>query len=994
MHAWYTYFFMLMSLSLISACEPKPQTSQDSTDSLIVIISGPPNRMDQNLQMTGDQMLLPSPVFNSILPTSAPISGGTRIRIIGSDFREPMRVEIGGQACVSLEIQNSNRMLCEVPAVDMPKEVDVLVAWADMGGESVLTNAFRYYTPLQISEITPNQGWKNGGNTVIIKGDGFIEPTSVKFGRQPAQSVVIDNPQQMTVVVPANQPSLVNVSVYNQNGTFTKNRAYLYQAPLILDQIDPQIGSVLGGDEVKLYGFGLSTSSVVDFDGAQAQVLDGQEEQKLNIKTPAHPEGWSQIQIQNQNGTLSQEQAFLYLPSTDGPFQVLGVVPNLLPSKQGGELIIGGNGFSDQTQVFLSGDPLFCEKLSLQKIKCIAPPRDKGQYQLLIQEGNRSENLDFFFDQPIFIDTLSPSAGAIQGGTLVEIQGEGFTADMQIEVDGIPVAIEADGFESENRIWIKMPAHAAGQVGLWARKQLINGKANSQYFDRAYNYFDSRNQYGGVWGEPIRNNLNINVLNIYDFSPVPDVLIQARTFDQPQSMPLVEGLTDENGRLTLARKDLTAPLHVTAIKSGFSVYTIERLVSENLTIFLYPYVPPDGEGGPQTPPEPIFLSGTVTGISALEKPLEPGIIQVAFVDITHSSPLNRSSLPTPSPQNLLLEDGSFEIITKAGQFALIAMVVRMSVTDYEDYLNQRISYWYMRQKSIPIAFGMIRSLSVSPGGSMSDLNVEIAYPCQSEASVKIDNPSGITLDPTANLQSDQVIGSPMLAQQINSDAPIEFGVRRVIEFGADGYFEWDGAVTGNATQVTSRYLPDFSQLPDDLDLIWIASAENEVKNPSSETYFRQKNINQTVLVTPMLGNIQLLSPLPPMSWELNDPSFDLDPDTEGIQTEPYFDGLLAWDYYPGIDRQSVTLPEMVQITIIQNGFPIWSYTLPGGVKSVQVPNIPVLDGAGLLPGGMYLMMEGIFGEDRINYQNFNWYDLSNTRSVTSYRADLIYKPLE
>jgi hypothetical protein len=341
----------------------------------------------------------------------------------------------------------------------------------------------------------------------------------------------------------------------------------------------------------------------------------------------------------------------------------------------------------------------------------------------------------------------------------------------------------------------------------------------------------------------------------------------------------------------------------------------------------------------------------------------------------------------------LLEDGSFEIITKAGQFALIAMVVRMTVSDYEDYLNQRISYWYMRQKTTPVAFGMIRSLSVSPGGTMTDLNIQIAYPCQGEASVKLDNPSGITLDPTANLPADQVTSTQMLSQQINSDAPIEFSVRRVIEFGADGYFEWDGEVSGNATQITSRSLPDFNQLPSDLDLIWIASADNEVKNPSSETYFRQKNINQTVMVSPMLGNIQLISPTPPMSWELNDPSFDLDPETEGVQTEPYFDGLLAWDYYPGIDRQSVTLPEMVQLTIIQNGFPVWSYTVPGGVKSVQIPNIPVTDGAGLLPGGMYLMMEGILGEQRINYQNFNWYDLSNTRSVTSYRADLIYKPI-
>ncbi len=982
-------FFMLFL-----ACNPnEPQANTE--DAFIIVISNPNNTDlgNQDLNINSSPQELPGPVLNSILPSRSPLAGGIKARIIGDDFREPMRVEIGGKNCISLEIENPNRMLCELPPSDIPDVVDVLIAWEGEGGIRVLEDALTYYTPISITSINPNVGLKNGGTSVQIIGDGFIEATSVRFGNQPAMRITIDSPQQMTVIAPANQPGYVDISVSNDNGILSKNDAFLYQNPLVLDAIDPQYGSELGGDLVKLYGNGLSGDSRIFFTDALAQILNVTGDQKVELNTPAHPAGWANIRIENLNGNLSQNQAFLFLPAQDGPFQVLGLVPNTLSSSTGGYFIVGGNGFSMQTRVLIENDRLLCEYISPQQLKCFAPSHPVGRVEVKIQEGNESRSEFIYFEQPLMLYRLSPDRGAIQGGTLVEIQGEGFVEDMEILLDGINVPIER--FDSSSSVWIKTPPHTIAKVSLSLKKNLVNGLNTTLFIDEAFEYFDALSQYGGAWGERIDKNLNVNVVNIYDFSPVEGVKVKAFSSANPSQL-IVEGTTDTEGRVTLASRDLLAPIDVSAVKDGFGIYSIERLVSENLTIILFPFsAPPPSDGGePPAPPAPVNIKGRVTGISILPKPLDPNLIQVAFVDVTHTSLLNRSTLPVPAPKGILLEDGEFEINTRPGQLALLATVVQLPSSVYESYLNQQTSYWFMRKKSVPIALGMIRNLSLSPGASLSDVVIEVKYLCDQQANVDLDNPSGILLDPNFD-QENQIdpqtgVG---VSQALNSDVPTQFELKRVIDFGPDGYFEWDGEITTRSIRMTPRNLPNFNELPVDLDLIWIATAENEGANPSSNTYFRQKNFNAPITISPMLGNIKLTSPTPPLSWQLSDPDFDLDLNVDGLQTAPNFDGYLAWEYYPGVERAEIIEPEVIQMTMIQNGLPVWEYMIPGSIKSIHLPQFSDLSsGVGILPGEFMLRMEGIVGNQRINYQDFNWYDLSNTKSVTSFNILLYYQP--
>ena len=128
------------------------------------------------------------------------------------------------------------------------------------------------------------------------------------------------------------------------------------------------------------------------------------------------------------------------------------------------------------------------------------------------------------------------------------------------------------------------------------------------FIPQAFSYFDPISRYGGVWGETIEGAVNVTTLNIYDFSPVPEVTVALRRFDEPSGTPLVTNLTNEQGQASLSAEGLTGPVHLTFAKSGFDVQTIERVSSENVPCLT---LVPQG-WRPPPPPEPAQISGVLT----------------------------------------------------------------------------------------------------------------------------------------------------------------------------------------------------------------------------------------------------------------------------------------------------------------------------------------------------------------------------------------------
>ena len=101
-----------IALHLLSGCDPTQPSMENLGDATVI---SPPPQPQWDVGVTSDQEVeLPGPFLNSILPTRAPISGGVTVRVIGADFRQPMYIRVGGLPCVTLTIETEARMTCVI----------------------------------------------------------------------------------------------------------------------------------------------------------------------------------------------------------------------------------------------------------------------------------------------------------------------------------------------------------------------------------------------------------------------------------------------------------------------------------------------------------------------------------------------------------------------------------------------------------------------------------------------------------------------------------------------------------------------------------------------------------------------------------------------------------------------------------------------------------------------------------------------------------------
>lgn len=109
--------------------------------------------------------------------------------------------------------------------------------------------------PHAVLSISPNHGPFTGGQTVLIRGNGFGSNARVWFGdtRVPADDVVPVDASRIQVTVPEGQPGAVDVVTQNGSDSSTRSelsQGYIYDA----FYVDPASGPTSGGTEVTLYG--------------------------------------------------------------------------------------------------------------------------------------------------------------------------------------------------------------------------------------------------------------------------------------------------------------------------------------------------------------------------------------------------------------------------------------------------------------------------------------------------------------------------------------------------------------------------------------------------------------------------------------------------------------------------------------------------------------------------------------------------------------------
>ncbi|MDL2327350.1 IPT/TIG domain-containing protein [Ruminococcaceae bacterium OttesenSCG-928-A11] len=253
----------------------------------------------------------------------------------------PDRIEINGEACTNVIINNESQLTCVVPASTLegndttaPYREGVVDAYIKIGDkESTLTDGFTYQAPLTVFNISPPAGPDTGGNTITITGTDFRDMAElpagvpeVKIGNNTCTNVILSGDyHSLTCVVPASTTGSgqvdVTLTIPNRNQTATVTNGYAYYSSLSITNVIPNVGGVDGGTEIVITGNGfgdvhMNYGVTLDYGGSDPAVciITAKTANSITCTTTARDtSGVVDVTVSNGVVTVSSVAAFTYV---------------------------------------------------------------------------------------------------------------------------------------------------------------------------------------------------------------------------------------------------------------------------------------------------------------------------------------------------------------------------------------------------------------------------------------------------------------------------------------------------------------------------------------------------------------------------------------------------------------------------------------------------------------------------------------------------------
>jgi hypothetical protein len=171
---------------------------------------------------------LKAPTITKVSPSKGAASGGTSVKITGTEFEQVASVRFGSSAAATFKVAS----LTSIMAVAPPEPGGIVdISVTNAGGTSSAVTADRYKFVPTITGLSPSSGTTAGGTTVTVSGTGFAPGTTAtafKFGTSSATSVNCSSSTECTVATPAHAAGSVTVKATINHVTTAKTSASVY----------------------------------------------------------------------------------------------------------------------------------------------------------------------------------------------------------------------------------------------------------------------------------------------------------------------------------------------------------------------------------------------------------------------------------------------------------------------------------------------------------------------------------------------------------------------------------------------------------------------------------------------------------------------------------------------------------------------------------------------------------------------------------------------
>ncbi len=296
------------------------------------------------------------PKVDALAPTFGLTTGGTAIRIGGSGFQPGTTVLIDDLPAGDVVVVSESTITATTPASPNLYPVDVIVTNPD-GTTSTLDNAFTYVAlPVErATEVRPSEGSKDGGETVIIKGNEFVDGALVAFGGRAATNVVVVDSATLRVTTPIGSlgPVVVNVRNPGEESYLLEDAfTYVDQPPRVVMLVRPASGAISGGTKVTIAGTGFAPGATVLIGGKRATEVEVVSSTKITALTPPGDLGLAEVGVRNPGvppATLAEAFEFVEAPT------IAGVKPAEGPESGDTKVTITGTGFLPGATVTFEG---------------------------------------------------------------------------------------------------------------------------------------------------------------------------------------------------------------------------------------------------------------------------------------------------------------------------------------------------------------------------------------------------------------------------------------------------------------------------------------------------------------------------------------------------------------------------------------------------------------------------------------------------------------
>jgi hypothetical protein len=171
------------------------------------------------------------------LPFSGPLSGSTRVTVVGSGFSSTDQVLVSfATDTVAGTFATASTIVCDSPAHASAGSVALQVALNGQQFASPSVSFLYYADPTLAASPYPASGPTTGGTVVAVYGTGFINTTeiTVKFGSAAPVAATFASTGLVIAVAPAVATGTVNVSVSLNSQQYAGASSYLFYGIVFL----------------------------------------------------------------------------------------------------------------------------------------------------------------------------------------------------------------------------------------------------------------------------------------------------------------------------------------------------------------------------------------------------------------------------------------------------------------------------------------------------------------------------------------------------------------------------------------------------------------------------------------------------------------------------------------------------------------------------------------------------------------------------------------